>query len=115
VAPDFTLPPELRDLIDRVRAYVEEDALPAEADVADPTDVLESWDVIERVRDRARERRLYAPQLPEAWGALARSFQDARAARIYDGASEVHRMVVGRDMLELATGGESVRAACGAL
>ena len=46
---------------------------------------------------------------------IARIFQDARAARIYDGASEVHRMVVARDMLELAVGGESVRAACGGL
>ena len=46
---------------------------------------------------------------------IARIFQDARAARIYDGASEVHRMVVARDMLALAAGGESVRAACGGL
>ena len=70
VALDFTLPPELRDLLDRVRAYVEEEALPAEADVADPADLLQSWDVVERLRDRARERGLYTPQLPEAWGGL---------------------------------------------
>jgi hypothetical protein len=38
VALDFTLPPELRDLLDRVRPYVEEEALPAEAGVADRTD-----------------------------------------------------------------------------
>jgi acyl-CoA dehydrogenase len=44
---------------------------------------------------------------------IARIFQDARAARIYDGASELHRMVVARDVLALATRGESVRAACG--
>jgi acyl-CoA dehydrogenase len=70
VALDFTLPPDLRDLIDRVRAYVEEDALPAEADVADPADLLASWDVVERLRDRARERGLYTPHLPEGWGGL---------------------------------------------
>ena len=46
---------------------------------------------------------------------IARIFQDARAARIYDGASEVHRMVVARDMLKLAMQGESVRAATGEL
>ena len=34
---DFTLSPELEDLVARVRAYVEEDALPAEAGIADPT------------------------------------------------------------------------------
>ena len=70
MALDFTLPPELRDLVDRVRAYVEEDALPAEAEVADAADLLASWDVVERLRDRARERGLYTPHLPEAWGGL---------------------------------------------
>jgi acyl-CoA dehydrogenase len=70
VALDFTLPPDLSDLLDRVRAYVEEDVLPAEADVTDPTDLLTSWHVVERLRDRARERGLYTPHLPEEWGGL---------------------------------------------
>ena len=46
---------------------------------------------------------------------ISRIYQDARAARIYDGASEVHRMVIARDMLKLALEGGSVRGACGAL
>ena len=46
---------------------------------------------------------------------IARIFQDARAARIYDGPSEVHRMTIARDMLKLAAQGESVRAAAGDL
>jgi hypothetical protein len=54
VALDFTLPPELGDLLARVRAHVEEEALPAETDVADPADLLASWDVVERLRDRPR-------------------------------------------------------------
>ena len=33
---------------------------------------------------------------------IAQWYADARAARIYDGASEVHRMVIARDMLKLA-------------
>lgn len=70
MALDFTLPPDLQDLLGRVRAYVEEDVLPAEGDVRDPTDLLTSWDVVERLRDRARERGLYTPHLPEAWGGL---------------------------------------------
>ena len=70
MALDFTLPDELEDLLGRVRAYVEEDALPAEADIADPTDVLASWDVVERLRDRARERGIFTPHLPEEWGGL---------------------------------------------
>ena len=40
-------------------------------------------------------------------------YPDARAARIYDGASEVHRMVIARELLKLAMQGESLRAACG--
>jgi acyl-CoA dehydrogenase len=70
VALDFTLPPDLKDLLDRVRAYVEEDVLPAERDVRDPTDLLTSWDVVDRLRDRARARGLYTPHLPEEWGGL---------------------------------------------
>jgi len=70
VALDFTLPPDLKDLLDRVHAYVVEDVLPAEGDVADPTDLLTSWHVVERLRDRARERGIYTPHLPEEWGGL---------------------------------------------
>ena len=67
---DFTIPPDLADLLGRVRAFIEEDALPAERDIADPADVLASWHVVERLRDRARERGIYAPHLPEEWGGL---------------------------------------------
>ncbi|MDX6664244.1 MAG: acyl-CoA dehydrogenase, partial [Solirubrobacteraceae bacterium] len=40
-------------------------------------------------------------------------YQDARAARIYDGASEVHRMTIARELLKLAMQGESTRQAAG--
>jgi alkylation response protein AidB-like acyl-CoA dehydrogenase len=46
---------------------------------------------------------------------VGRIYQDARAARIYDGASEVHRMVIARACLALARDGESTRDACGGL
>jgi acyl-CoA dehydrogenase len=46
---------------------------------------------------------------------IARIYQDARAARIYDGASEVHRMTIARELLKLAMNGESTRQATGAL
>jgi acyl-CoA dehydrogenase len=70
LALDFTLPDDLEDLLARIRAYVEEDVLPAEPDVADPADLLASWHVVERLRDRARERGIYTPHLPEEWGGL---------------------------------------------
>jgi acyl-CoA dehydrogenase len=67
---DFAIPPDLEELLGRVRAYVAEEVLPAEAEIADPQDVLGSWDVVERLRDRARERGIYTPHLPEEYGGL---------------------------------------------
>jgi acyl-CoA dehydrogenase len=67
---DFTVPGELQELLDRVKAYISEEVLPAEAEIADPEDVLASWDVVERLRDRARERGIYTPHLPEEYGGL---------------------------------------------
>jgi len=67
---DFTVPAPLRELLARVRAFVEQDALPAESEIADPHDLLSSWHVVERLRDRARERGIYTPHLPEEWGGL---------------------------------------------
>lgn len=46
---------------------------------------------------------------------IAQWYADARAARIYDGASEVHRMVIARSLLKLAMQGESTKSACGEL
>ena len=46
---------------------------------------------------------------------IAQWYADARAARIYDGASEVHRMAIAERLLRLAEAGESTRAACGNL
>jgi acyl-CoA dehydrogenase len=67
---DFTVPAELEDLLARVKAYISEDVLPAEAEIADPDDVLTSWDVVERLRDRARARGIFTPHLPEEYGGL---------------------------------------------
>jgi acyl-CoA dehydrogenase len=67
---DFTVPPELDELLGRVKAYIAEDVLPAESQLRDPDDLLASWDVIERLRDRARERGIFAPHLPEEYGGL---------------------------------------------
>jgi acyl-CoA dehydrogenase len=46
---------------------------------------------------------------------IAQWYADARAARIYDGASEVHRMTIARELLRLARQGHSTRAATGDL
>ena len=67
---DYTVPDDLKDLMRRLRAFIEEEVLPAEAEISDPHDILTSWDVVERLRDKARERGLYTPHLPEEWGGL---------------------------------------------
>jgi acyl-CoA dehydrogenase len=69
-AIDFTIPPELQELLGRVKAYITEDVLPAEGEIADPADVLGSWHVVQRLRDRARERGIFTPHLPEDLGGL---------------------------------------------
>ena len=53
-----------------VKAYISEDVLPAESEIADPDDLLTSWHVVERLRDRARERGIFTPHLPEEYGGL---------------------------------------------
>jgi acyl-CoA dehydrogenase len=67
---DFTIPSELHELVQRVRAYVEEDVLPAEATTQDRHDLDRSWPIVERLRDRARQRGIFAPHLPPEWGGL---------------------------------------------
>ena len=69
-AIDFTIPPELQELLGRIKDYISQDVLPAEAEIADPDDVLGSWSVVERLRDRARERGIFTPHLPEEFGGL---------------------------------------------
>jgi acyl-CoA dehydrogenase len=66
----FTIPADLQDLLARVRAFIEEDVLPAESDIENPEDLLTSWHVVDRLRDRARERGIYTPHLPEEYGGL---------------------------------------------
>jgi acyl-CoA dehydrogenase len=67
---DFTIPTDLEDLLGRIRSYIAEDVLPAEREIVDRTDILTSWHVVERLRDRARERGIYTPHLPEDYGGL---------------------------------------------
>jgi acyl-CoA dehydrogenase len=66
----FTIPAPLAALVARVRAYVIDDALPAESEIADPHDLLSSWEVVDRLRARARELGLFVPHMPAEYGGL---------------------------------------------
>jgi acyl-CoA dehydrogenase len=67
---DFSVPPDLADLLARIRSYIEEEVYPAELQISDRTDILTSWDVVEGLRDKARERGIYIPHMPEEYGGL---------------------------------------------
>jgi acyl-CoA dehydrogenase len=72
VAPGFgfAIPQPVAELVDEVRAYVAEDVLPAEGNMG-PIEALDvSGELVQGLRARARERGIFAPQLPAEYGGL---------------------------------------------
>jgi acyl-CoA dehydrogenase len=63
---DFTVPPHLDELRDRVAAFVRDEVVPAEAELTE--DNLEA--VLAPLRTRARGAGLWTPHLPPEWGGL---------------------------------------------
>src|ERR1700756_1058237 len=69
---DFTLPPEIEELRQRVRTFIEEHVLPLESD-------RENFSEHENIplarhapgREKAREAGLWAPQSPKEFGGMA--------------------------------------------
>src|SRR5436305_3982459 len=57
---DFSLPPELIDLRDRVAAFIRDEVIPVENGGAD----------VASLRDKARKAGIYGPQLPSEYGGL---------------------------------------------
>ena len=68
---DFTLSPEIEDLRLRVRAFVEKEVLPLEAD---PENFSEHENIPEdrlnKVREKAKKAGLWAPQSPKEFGGM---------------------------------------------
>ena len=68
---DFTLPPEIEDLRQRTRAFVEQHVLPLEAN---PENFSEHENIpldrIEPVQEKARQAGLWAPQSPKEYGGM---------------------------------------------
>ncbi|MFB6171563.1 MAG: acyl-CoA dehydrogenase family protein [Haloarculaceae archaeon] len=67
-----------RDLADRTRDFVEEFVLPCEREHLGEGPVPASE--VDRLRDLARERDVYAPQMPAEYGGLGADFRDALTA-----------------------------------
>ena len=68
---DFSLPPEIDALRLKVRAFIEEQVMPLEADAAN-YDSHENirLDVLAPLREKAKAQGLWAPQMPKARGGL---------------------------------------------
>jgi len=68
---DFTLPPEIDDLRLRVRAFVDVEVMPVEADRANYNEYDNiKMSVLEGLRDKAKAAGLWAPQMPKDRGGL---------------------------------------------
>ena len=69
---DFTISPQLDDLRQRTRAFVDEHVIPLESDTAN-YDEYENirLDVLETARVKARKAGLWAPQSPKEFGGMA--------------------------------------------
>ena len=68
---DFNLPPEIEDLRQRVRAFVEEHVLPLEADPANFGDHENiPHERLAPVREKAKAAGLWAPQSPREFGGM---------------------------------------------
>lgn len=92
-------------------AYLLEQGMPARQEVS-MAKVYVS-EALGRIVDRAIQVHGalgYSGDLP-----LERFYRDARAARIYDGPSEVHRMVIARNLLKAAMEGNGTKRATGNL
>ena len=70
---DFKISPQLDDLRQRTRAFVDEHVIPLESDPAN-YDEYENidLDVLETVRVKARKAGLWAPQSPKEFGGMGR-------------------------------------------
>lgn len=65
----FELPPELADLRTRVRAFVDDAVIPAEAHILEE-DRTKTRDTLTALRHRARDAGLFVPHLPKEHGGL---------------------------------------------
>ena len=66
---DFTIPPDLDQLRQRVAEFVRAEVLPVESGDLDGVD-FDQYPPLQTLRDKARAAGLWAPHLPKEWGGL---------------------------------------------
>src|SRR5688500_18523754 len=71
MAIDFSFPPEVEDVRQRVRAFMQEEVEPGGRDVSfEPEHRSELVMAILRLRQRAQALSLFNPHMPSEWGGL---------------------------------------------
>jgi len=91
VAIDFTLPPDVTEVRDRIRAFLEQEVRPTEEQLRAGKD-LGAWrPALQGLREKAKAAGLWAPHMPRKWGGmglghLAMAFVSAECGRSQFGA-----------------------------
>ncbi|HET6305390.1 MAG TPA: acyl-CoA dehydrogenase family protein, partial [Myxococcota bacterium] len=91
MAIDFTLPPEVLEARDRIRAFMQSEMAPTEAHLREKND-LRAWrPALQELREKAKAEGLWAPHMPREWGGmglrpLAMAFVSAECGRQQFGA-----------------------------
>src|SRR5829696_229153 len=64
---DFEIPPEAKEVRERVRRFVQQEVLPAEEALSDGRS---GRDVLSELRAKAKEASLWCPHMPKEWGGM---------------------------------------------
>ncbi|MCA9432485.1 MAG: acyl-CoA dehydrogenase family protein, partial [Candidatus Omnitrophica bacterium] len=69
---DFSIPKETQDILDKVRNFINEEAIPLEHDFLNKG-FGEILDVLQEKRKRVKELGLWLPQIEKEWGGMGLS------------------------------------------
>jgi acyl-CoA dehydrogenase len=71
MAIDFTFPPEIDDIRDRVRTFMDDEVRPLEAEADESGWERDEWiKAIIECRGKAKEAGLWLPHMPAEWGGM---------------------------------------------
>ena len=91
MAIDFTLPPEVLEVRERIRSFMQNEVAPTELRLAEGQD-LRAWrPALQDLREKAKAEGIWAPHMPREWGGMglgptAMAFVSAECGRTRFGA-----------------------------
>ncbi len=91
MAIDFTLPPDVTEVRERIRNFMQNEVTPTEARLREGKDVRAWRPALTSLREKARAEGIWAPHMPAEWGGLglgpvAMAFVSAECGRTQFGA-----------------------------